>query len=140
MRNDTALLCTGKFFPCTTKCPRTSGNVTPVVYKFFVMVEKVVRQHLRADQLRSLQSADLYSLVTDQVLQDVALLEVWERLSKPQSQRCNMYGIELLKQVCRLWVTIRGFSFAKGCNFLLHKTFERGTRKTLSSMGTDKEA
>lgn len=104
------------------------------------MVEKIVRQHLRADQLRSLQGTDLYSLVTVQVLEDMAILEVWESISKPQSQRCITYCIELLKQVCRLWVTIRGFSFAKGCNSLLHKTFERGTRKTLSSMGTDKEA
>ena len=104
------------------------------------MIEKITRRHLRADQLHSLQNTDLYTVVTDDILKDVALLEVWEIISKPTSQRYSTYSIELLKLVCRLWITIRGFSFAKGCNSLFHKTFERGTRKTLSSKGTDKEA
>ena len=104
------------------------------------MIEKATRRHLRADQLHSLQNTDLYTVVTDDVLKDVALLDVWENISKPTSQRHNTYSIELLKIICQLWITVRGFSFAKGCNSLFHKTFERGTRKTLSSKGTDKEA
>ena len=104
------------------------------------MMEKVIRRHLRADQLHSLQNVDLYAVVTDDIFKDTDLLEVWENVSKPSSQMHSAYSIELLKVVSRLWITVRGFSFAKGCNSLLHKTFERGTRKILNRMGTDKEA
>ena len=104
------------------------------------MIEKTIRQHLSADQLCSLQGVDLYSIVSDDIFNNVALLEVWESIVQPTSQRYATYSTELLKVVSRLWITVRGFSFAEGCNLLLLKKFEKGTRKTLSSKGTDKEA
>ena len=105
------------------------------------MIEKATRQHLRADWLHSLQNTDLYAVVTDDILKDIALLEVWESISKPTSQKYSTYySGELLELIYLLWITMQGFSFATGCNLLFHDTFERGPRKTLRSKGTDKEA
>ena len=104
------------------------------------MIEKATRRHLRVDQLQSLQDVDLYTVVSEDIINDFYILEVWENISKPSSRRYNTYSIELLKLVSRLWITVRGFSFAKGCNALLCNTFERGIRKTLSTKGTEKEA
>ena len=110
------------------------------MYKLFLLIEKATRRYLRVDQLHSLQKTDLHSAVTEDIISDIAILEAWENISKLSSQRYSTYSVELLKTVCQLWTTVRGFSFAKGYNSLLHSTFERGTRKTLSSKGTDKEA
>ena len=49
------------------------------------------------------------------------------------------HKMELLKEVCRTWITVRAHSFVEGCNFTLHKNFEHGTRtKTLKSIGAEK--
>ena len=49
----------------------------------------------------------------------------------PIQVQVRTYSIELLKLVHQLWITVQGFSFTKG---------ERGTRKALSSKGTDKKS
>ena len=109
------------------------------VYKLFAEVEMVTRRHLRYDSLSTLQGVDIFSTVSEEVLKDANILETWGAISKPTSQRQESYSLELLKAVCKLWLTIRGFSFSEGCNSLLRKSFERGTRKTLMNKGTDKD-
>ena len=47
---------------------------------------------------------------------------------------------ELLQEVILLWIMVRAHSFVEGCNSIFHKCFEHGTRKTLKSVGTEKES
>ena len=109
------------------------------VHKLFLKIE-MTRRYLSQDNLSALQCVDIFSVVSDDILKDTTILELWEAISKPTSSRQERYSLELLKAICRLWLTMRGFSFSGGCNSLLHKTFERGTRETLINKGTDKEA
>ena len=71
------------------------------------MIEKATRRHLRVDQLHSLQDVDLYTVVSDDLINDFNILEVWENIFKPSSRRYNTYSIELLKLVSRLWITVK---------------------------------
>ena len=64
------------------------------------MIEKITRRHLRADQLHSLQNTDLYTVVTDDILKAVALLEIWEIISEPTSQRYSTYIQHRTTQAC----------------------------------------
>ena len=70
---------------------------------------------------------------------DDNVIKHWRELTAPIVPGCQLdeHKMELLKEVCRTWITVRAHSFVEGCNFIFHKSLERGTRKILKSIGTE---
>ena len=69
------------------------------------------------------------------------MIKYWRELtaSIPGCQ-LDEHKMELLKEVCRTWITVRAHLFVDGCNSIFHNCFERGTHKILKSIGTEKAA
>ena len=68
-----------------------------------------------------------------------AILETWGDVASSIPAGYEAYSLELLQAVCQLWTTVCCFSFAKGCNILFMKSYERGTRKGLKKRGTEND-
>ena len=102
-------------------------------------MEKTTRRHLNTENLTALQEEDINKLLTDAISQDAKVVRQWQDLTGALSG-CEIEEDkkELLQEVIQLWITVRAHSFVEGCNSIFHKCFERGTRKTLKSVGTEK--
>ena len=105
------------------------------------MVEKITRRHLNMKNLSTLEGKDINKILINAIYQDDHVIKHWSELtaSIPGCQD-NEHRMELLKEVCRTWIIVRAHSFVEGCNSIFHKCFERGTRKTLKSIGSEKAA
>lgn len=105
------------------------------------MAEKTTRHHLNTQNLSALQGKDINKILIDAIYQDDHVIKRWrEFIASIPGCQLDEHKMELLKEVCHTWITVRAHSFIEGCNSILHKCFERGTRKTLKSIGTEKAA
>ena len=103
------------------------------------MVEKITRQYLNVRNLSALQGEDINKILIDAIYLDDNVVKHWRELTAPiPGCQLDEHKTELLKEVCRTWITVRAHLFVEGCNFIFHKSFEHGTRKTLKSIGTEK--
>ena len=107
------------------------------------MVERITRRHLNTSNLSAIEGKDINKILIDALYQDDHVVEHWRELTA-SVPGCELghgeHKMELLKEVCHTWITVRAHSFVEGCNSIFHKSFERGTRKTLKSIGTEKAA
>ena len=105
-------------------------HVNEDVYNLIESIEMIVRQELQTTNYAA--EENLYSLISELVLSDQAILRCWEGIADSIPIKYEQYSIELLKDIAHLWVTIRGFSFAKTwtMQFEVNK-YKKGTRKTL---------
>ena len=100
-------------------------------------IELITRQHLHVQSLTP--GKDMQAAIEHDVLHDAVALETWGDMALSIPARYEAYSLELLQAVCQLWTTIRCFSFAKGCNILFKKGYQRGTRQGLKKRGTEKD-
>ena len=114
-------------------------QVNTHTYEVMELLECKVRQHLHSTTIEPNQRHQA-AIIAD-VVNDKLLLEKWEKVVWRIPAKYEMYSLELLKEVARLWTTIHCNSFAKCYSMQQHSTFSKhGTRKTLKSKGTDKES
>ncbi len=105
-------------------------NISNNVFRLVQSIEMVVRQELNTQNY--LPGNDLCAQISEQVLNDQQILRCWEDIIDGHIPlRYELYSIELLQKIVRLWVTIRGFSFAKTWTLQFESKNKKGTRKTL---------
>ena len=105
-------------------------------------MERTTRRHLNTGNLTALQEEDINKLLTNAISQDAQVIRQWQDVTGavPGCENEEEKN-ELLQEVIQLWITVRAYSFVEGCNnSVFHKCFERGIRKTLKSVGTEKAA
>lgn len=59
------------------------------MHKIFLKIETATRRHLSHDNLSALQGVDIISIVSDDVLKDDAILEVWENNIKANFKKAR---------------------------------------------------
>ena len=57
---------------------------------------------------------DLRKIVVEKVVTSDNIVASWERIADNIPTNYEKYSFELLKSVTDLWITIRGYAFAKG--------------------------
>lgn len=103
-------------------------------------IEYKARKHLSTTSIQP--NEDHQHAIIEDVLKDTSLLDTWDQLSHKIPSRYESYSLELLKEIVKLWTTIRCNSFAK-CYTMQqqHQEFvKHGTRRTLKVKNTEKEA
>ena len=76
------------------------------------MVEKITRQHLNVRNLLALQGEDVNKILIDAIYLDDNVIEHWRELIAPiPGCQLDEHKMELLKEVCRTWITARAHSF-----------------------------
>lgn len=110
------------------------GGLFPLnntTYQFFIEIEKQVKVILPLHAVKSSKSADAFR---EQVIVKVAdhedVQRHWTLIS--QSIDSEEYAIELLHEIVKLWVTIRGFALAATWMEVYKKTAKKTTKKTVS--------
>ena len=113
-------------------------HVHSQAYQMMELLEYKVRRHLCSTAMQPQQhhqAAIIHDVVTDRLI-----LETWEKSAWKIPSSYEIYSVELLKEVARLWTAIRCNSFVKCYSMQQKLQFSKhGTRKTLKSRGTDKE-
>ena len=107
-------------------------HVTEQAYIVFSAIEEVVRTHLRIQNIRKIADGEKHELTQEvQASEDVQFH--WCILAVDMSVEVSEL---LLKMIIEMWITIRGFSFAK-CYMELYK--QREKKITQRSKGLRKE-
>ena len=102
-------------------------------------MEKTTRRHLNTRNLTALQEEDVNKLLTDAINQDAQVTKQWQEVTGSVTGcETEEHKGELLQEVIQSWIMVRAHSFVEGCNSIFQKCLERGTRKTLKSIGTEK--
>ena len=99
-------------------------------------IEYKARKHLSTTS-----NEDHKRAIIEDVLKDTSLLDTWDQLSHKIPSSYEPYSLELLKEIVKLWTTIRCTSFAK-CYTMQqqHQEFvKHGTRRTLKAKNTEKD-
>lgn len=100
------------------------------VFKLFVDIELIVRRHL--DIRTCTPDTSIQALIRCQVVASKPILTRWEDIIATDiPSKYEKYSIELLEKIVFLWVTIRGYSFAKGWTMKFERKYKKGTRKSL---------
>ena len=102
-------------------------------------IEYKARKHLSTTSIQP--NEDHKHAIIEDVLKDTSLLDTWDQLSHKIPSGYEPYSLELLKEIIKLWTTIRCNSFAK-CYTMQqqHQEFvKHGTRRTLKAKNTEKD-
>ena len=99
-----------------------------------VAIEVIVRKHINNGAVQLyIPGTDVRKLITDEVIASQNVITLWEKVAKNIPTKYELYSIELLGEVVKLWVTIRGYSFAKDWTMQFEKKYKKGTRKGLQA-------
>ena len=106
------------------------GGLVPLnntTFSLFVSIEKRVKILLPAHAVKGPSSEDQFKAdVIDKIVQDDDVQWYWILLS--QNIHAEDNATELLTEIVKLWVTIRGFSFSAT---LMELYKQKGTKKKL---------
>lgn len=95
-------------------------------------IELVIRRHLNTQSAQVLTpGTNIRQLIMEDVLKSGPLLSRWEAIAHTIPDKYEPYSIELLQAITDLWVTVRGYSFAKDWTMKFVSKYKKGTRKTL---------
>ena len=95
-------------------------------------IELITRKHLNTQQL---PSGNIYEVIRHDVSESRDILNAWNSVAPGN----NSWKIDLLKEVVKLWTTIRTHAFARGWVKQFSSANKKGTRKTLKAIGTVKK-
>ena len=102
-------------------------------------IEVIVRKHINNDIIvhAYIPGTDVRKLILDEALVSQSVINLWEKASKMIPLKYESYSIELLREIVKLWVTIRGHSFAKDWTMQYERKYKKGTRKGLKPQNED---
>lgn len=100
-----------------------------ITYQFFIVIEQEVQVILPDHVLRTSKSKDDIQLhVIDKIVNNEDIQWYWTLLS--QCIDAEDHAIELLQEIVKLWVTIRGFALAATWLEVYKKEKQKTTKKS----------
>lgn len=113
-------------------------HVKDNVYKLFELIEIVIRKHLNSKAVEAyIPDTGLREPIHKDILESRSILLLWEGLAQKIPLKYEKYTIELLLIVSDLWISIRGYAFAKDWTDKFEKKYKKGTRKELKPVKED---
>ncbi len=109
------------------------------MYLVFVIIEDEIRNYLHVKALGEINESTKKTIL-DALRSNEDLLSLWGMLTAHYG---NDVPIEVLKQICELYVTVRGFSFATSCLELFKQQTKtqvqksKGLRRKLQSTSSE---
>lgn len=102
------------------------------VFDLVKLIESVTRQYINNASIATYAPGhDLRKVIRDEVLASLPILSMWESIAHTIPDKYEKYSIELLSVITDLWITIRGYSFAKEWTMKFERKYKRATRKEL---------
>jgi len=86
-------------------------HINDNTFTIFCIIEEEVRRHLRVSSLIELDDTSRRKIM-DGLMGNEELLHQWTLLTTDKDQCIAM---EVLRKICELYLTVRGFSFAASC-------------------------
>lgn len=86
-------------------------HINDNAYLIFSIFEEEIRKHLKVSALKSLNDT-IKKKIVDAILANEELLFQWTLLS---ANADDAVGMDILKRICELYLTVRGFAFSSSC-------------------------
>lgn len=101
-------------------------HISDDTYAVFIILEDVIRHHLRVKAIKKLDERTKKT-VMDAILSNEDLLFQWALVS---ANADDSIGMDLLKEMSTLYLTVRGFAFATSCLELYKQRHKRQVQKS----------
>ena len=102
-------------------------------YQLFKEIELLTRKFLNSRSISAFKAGEnLTDTILSGIFESYKVFIFWEEISSSIPLKFEKYSVELLYEVCKLWVTIRGHAFAREWTSKFEQKYTKSLRKDLA--------